>query len=84
MIKLKGLLIPAKWDKKGNVVVVLIATDDEEEYHIENRSQAAKLIPFLRQEVEVSGSLENKGGKKIIKVKKIKNFKSPLGRLTLD
>jgi hypothetical protein len=71
MINVRGLVIPAKWDKKGNVVVVLIATDDEEEYHIENRAQTAKLIPFLRQEVKVSGSLKNKGGKKIINIKKI-------------
>ena len=69
MINVKGIIIPVNWDKKGNVVSVAIATDDENEYLVEDQSLAAKLKGQLRQAVEVSGVVKRIGGKKIIKIK---------------
>ena len=69
MINLKGILIPVNWDKKGNVVSVAIATDDENEYLIEDQDLAGKLKSQLRQVVEVSGVVKRARGKNIIKVK---------------
>ena len=71
MIDIRGIIIPVNWDAKGNVIGMAIATHKEEEYFIEDDGKAAKLMSFLRQEVKISGILKNKGGKKIIKIKKL-------------
>ena len=71
MIDIKGIIIPVNWDAKGNVIGMAIATHKEEEYYIENDGKASKLISFLRQEVKITGFIKNKGGKKIIKIKRL-------------
>ena len=70
MIYIEGLIIPASWDNKGNVVDLAIATREEEEYLITDKDQVARLKLFLRQEVEIKGILQTKEGKRIIKVKR--------------
>jgi hypothetical protein len=69
MINVKGILIPVNWDKKGNVVSVAIATDDENEYLVEDQELCVKLRGQLRQVVEVSGVIKRARGKNIIKIK---------------
>jgi len=69
MINVKGILIPVNWDKKGNVVSVAIATDDENEYLVEDQELSVKLKGRLRQVVEVSGIVKRARGKNIIKIK---------------
>ncbi|MEE4264754.1 MAG: hypothetical protein V2I56_18870 [Desulfobacteraceae bacterium] len=69
MLNVKGILIPVNWDKKGNVVSVAIATDDENEYLIEDEELSVKLKGRLRQVVEASGIVKRAGGKNIIKIK---------------
>ena len=58
MIHLKGILIPASWDKKGNIVALAIATVNEEEYWIETKDRRQNLMQYLREEVEVMGVLK--------------------------
>ena len=69
MINVKGILIPVNWDKKGNVVSVAIATDDENEYLLEDEELSVKLKGQLRQVVEVSGVVKKTCGINIIKIK---------------
>ena len=69
MINVKGILIPVNWDKKGNVVSVAIATDDENEYLVEDQELSVKLKDQLRQVVEVSGIVKRARGKNIITIK---------------
>ena len=69
MFNVKGILIPVNWDKKGNVVSVAIATDDESEYLVEDQELSVKLKGELRQVVEVSGIVKRSRGKNIIKIK---------------
>lgn len=69
MLNVKGILIPVNWDKKGNVVSVAIATDDENEYLVEDEELSVKLKGRLRQVVEASGIVKRAGGKNIIKIK---------------
>jgi hypothetical protein len=76
MICVEGIVIPAKWDNKGNVVDLAIATRNEEEYLITDKDQVARLKSFLRQEVKLTGILRTKEGKKILKVKKISKLKN--------
>jgi hypothetical protein len=70
MINLKGIIIPANWDTKGNVVSVAIATNDEDEYLVEDQALTLKLKRQLRQTVEISGVVKKIRGKKIIKIQK--------------
>jgi len=76
MICIEGLIIPASWDNKGNVVDLAIATRDEEEYLITDKDQVARLKLLLRQEVEIKGILQTKEGKRIIQVKGFSKLKS--------
>ena len=76
IICIEGLIIPASWDKKGNVVDLAIATRDEKEYLITDKDQVARLKKLLRQEVEIKGILQTKEGKKIINVKKFSKIES--------
>ena len=75
MICVEGIIIPANWDNKGNVVGLVLAARDEEEYLIGDKEQVTRLKSFLRQEVKIKGILRTKEGKKIIKVKKISKLK---------
>ena len=75
MICVEGIIIPANWDNKGNVVDLVLAARDEEEYLIRDNEQVTRLKSFLRQEVKIKGILRTKEGKKIIKVKKFSKLK---------
>lgn len=76
MICIEGLIIPASWDKKGNVVDLAIATRDEEEYLITDKDQVARLKQLLRQEVEIKGILRTEQGKRIIQVKRFSRLET--------
>ena len=72
MICIEGIIIPANWDEKGNVVDLAIATSDEKEYLITDKNQVARLKPLLRQEVVIKGILKAKEWKDIISVKRLR------------
>ena len=72
MICVEGIIIPANWDENGNVVDLAIATSDEKEYLITDKSQVARLKPLLRQEVVITGFLKAKKWEDIISVKKLR------------
>jgi len=76
MICLEGIILPASWDNKGNVVELAIATRDEAEYLITDKDQVARLKPLLRQEVEIKGTLQTQEGKRFIRVKKFSKLKN--------
>jgi len=75
-ISVEGIIIPANWDNKGNVVGLAIATRDEEEYLITDKDQMARLKPLLRQEVAITGILRIKKGRSIIKVKRFSKLQA--------
>ena len=68
-ITIRGIVIPADWDEKGNVVAVAVSTYDEVEYLIENHESEKELKAFIREEVEVSGILREEKNRLIIKIK---------------
>jgi hypothetical protein len=76
MICIEGIIIPANWDKNGNIVDLAIATRDEEEYLITDQDQVDRLKPLLRQEVEIRGILQTKKGRKFIKVKRFSKLET--------
>ena len=75
-ICVEGLIIPAGWDSKGNIIDLAIATRNEEEYLITDKDQVSRLKRLLRQEVEVRGILRTRKGKRIIQVKKISKLEN--------
>ena len=76
MICVEGIIIPASWDNKGNVVDLAIATRNEEEYLITDKDQVARLKPLLRKEVTITGILKTREGKRIIRVKRFSQLKN--------
>ena len=52
-----------------NALYLAIATDDENEYLVEDQAMAKKLKRLLRQVVHVSGVVKTEHGKNIIKIK---------------
>jgi hypothetical protein len=67
-VTIRGIVIPADWDEKGNVVAVAVSTYDEVEYLIENHEKEKELKAFIREEVEVSGILTEEKNRLIIKI----------------
>jgi hypothetical protein len=76
MPKLRGIIIPSRWDIQGNVVALAIATDMEEEYLIDESSPIGQLKAVLRKEVEVKGRLKHSSSpKKIIEIYEVTRIK---------
>lgn len=76
LVTLRGVIIPADWDEKGNVITIAIATHGEDEYVIGGQENAEKYLDLLRKEVEVKGWFREKGGKKTITIKTYKVVRS--------
>ena len=74
-VSIKGILIPADWDDKGNVVKAAILTANEKEYIVEEKEKGKKLLGLMQQVVEVSGVVREKAGKKMITVEKFEQSK---------
>jgi len=69
-IIIRGIIIPAGWDEKGNIIAIAVSTFNEEVYHIENDDRGRQLMPFIREEVEIKGTIRYKDGIKKIRVDK--------------
>lgn len=69
LVTIRGIVIPADWDEKGDVVAVAVSTYDEVEYFVENHEKAKELKAVIREEVEVRGILREGKNRLIIKVK---------------
>ena len=68
-VRIRGIITPADWDERGNVIGLAISTFDEKEYLVENNRKGEGLYSFIRKEVEVSGVLKEMDGKKRIEIK---------------
>ena len=69
LIRARGLVLPADWDEKGNVIGVCLATFDEEKYLIDNAGNGVPLLSHLQKEVEIIGLVRDEDGSKIIRIK---------------
>jgi hypothetical protein len=67
-IVLKGLIVPARWDKKGDVVGIAIACHDEKEYLVLMNKIGRELMAFLNEEIIIIGKLIKIYGREVIKV----------------
>jgi hypothetical protein len=66
LLTVKGLITPAAWDEKGNVVGIVISAFNEVEYAVDQSGKGEELFAFLRKKVVVTGEVRNENeGKKI-------------------
>jgi hypothetical protein len=66
--KIKGVLLPVKWDENGSIQDIALYADDENEYIIVKNIKSKEMIHLLRQQVELYGTVQCKNGKNIILV----------------
>ena len=57
MITLRGLVVPADWDSRGQVRRVTLLTADEQEWAVEPSGAGLRLLAWLRREVVVRAVL---------------------------
>ena len=68
-LRIKGIVIPSKWDEKGAVTEVTIQAFDEKVYVVEPTALGEKLLGFIRKKVEVSGKIKPRlDGKTLVQV----------------
>ena len=67
LVKLKGIITAAEWDKDNKITTFKLSTHDEEEYFIKYKKYGKKPLKFNSQYVEITGVVEeNKYGEKLI------------------
>ena len=76
MIHIRGIIVPVKWDERGNIAGLGIETFDEDFFLIGNRSNVYDLIALIQEAVEVGGNLIRRSGKKIINVLEVRRIKA--------
>ena len=55
MPRIKGLIIPSRWDKNGNIKEVSLHTSDEKEYCVAHGGVGRELLTHIHHKVEASG-----------------------------
>jgi len=60
------VLIPVDWDEHGSVTALAVATQDEDQYFIDPGEQTEKMFAILQEEVEISGRVRQRKGRKSI------------------
>jgi len=69
---IRGIVIPAAWNEKGDVISVAIATYHEEKYLVADNIIGRNLMFLLKKKVVVDGVIKDKGSVKIIYAKTIR------------
>lgn len=68
-LRIKGVVIPVDWDRRGNIVQVAIRSDNFETYIVDIDGNA-ELLPNIDQVVEVDATIvgEDVMGQKIVRL----------------
>jgi hypothetical protein len=63
-VTLTGIVIPADWNGRQEVIAAALATADEREYRIVGNKRGKELLCCLQRQIEATGALERdeKGG----------------------
>ena len=68
--KIRGIVLPEKWNDEGSVISVAIHTDDETAYLVEQNRKGRELLKLIRCKVEAEGKIrERLDGKTILMVR---------------
>ena len=67
---LTGIVIPADWNDRQEVIAAALAKADEKEYRISTTKKGKELLGALQREVEATGVLErDEEGRNVITVR---------------
>lgn len=69
-ITLKGLIVPAQWDKNGDILGIAIAGSDETEYPVLMDNIGRNLMMFMHEVVDIIGTPVKMDNNEVIKVMK--------------
>lgn len=83
-VLIRGLVIPANWDKTGNVVAVSIATFNEAKYLVSENQAGKELLNFIEHEVAAIGTLKFAGTKMVLTISDFFTFGSQSGQTPDD
>jgi hypothetical protein len=73
--KIRGTVLPDKWDDANNVIGVAIETEEGEEYIVEPNERSNQLLPFVDELIEATGIVrERLDGAFTISVKRFEAF----------
>jgi len=68
---MRGLVLPAKWDKNGRAMRISLNTTDEKIYMIDYSGPGKELLKYLREMIEIEGKVfQQLDGTFYVKVKK--------------
>jgi len=65
-ITVHGILMPADWNDQGEVVAIVLATNEEKEFILEGRTR--DFAPHVRKEVEMKGVVKKRHGEDVLLV----------------
>jgi hypothetical protein len=69
-VTLTGIVIPADWNDRQELIAAAIATADEREYRITANKKGKELLDCLQRQVEATGALgRDEKGREMITVK---------------
>jgi len=60
MPRIKGIIIPSRWDKSGNIKEVSLHTSDEKEYCVVQGGVGKELLAHIHHRVEASGKIRER------------------------
>ncbi|NIN00365.1 MAG: hypothetical protein GTO24_20470 [candidate division Zixibacteria bacterium] len=74
-IRTVGIVVPVEWDEEGNAIKVALLTAHEKEYLIRENANSRRFLSLLRQEVDVTGTVREEAGQKVITVQHVRSLK---------
>ena len=70
-VTLMGIVIPADWNDRQELIAAALATADEKEYRIIGNKRGKELLGCLQRQIEATGALErDEKGRDVITVKR--------------
>ncbi|MFC1863198.1 hypothetical protein ACFL1Z_04510 [Thermodesulfobacteriota bacterium] len=69
-ITLVGLVVPAQWDKNGEIVGIAISGYDEKDYPVLMDKVGRRLMAFMHEEVSIMGKTIEIENREVMKIKR--------------
>jgi hypothetical protein len=70
-VTLTGIVIPADWNDRQEVVAAALAMADEKEYRIAGNKKGKELLDVLQRQVEATGALDrDEKGRNVITIRR--------------
>ena len=77
MVIVEGYVDPCEWNEEEEITAVQIATDDMREYLVEDTGKGAQLLEYVDEYVCVTGTVNKKHGRYVIKVQRFEAMDAP-------